>query len=307
VRTFVQSALTSSLAAALLVGCGSQRSIVAPGAVPQYYAINGTKAAHHRTFYYTGAEQSFKVPAGVTSINVDAHGAAGTGHLQGYIGRPGHGGHLTATIPVQPGQTLDVFVGGKGSGETGGFNGGGNGGAGYSCGDGSGGGGASDVRTGGDTLADRILVAGGGGGVGSNFGSGVVSGGAGGGKKGGNGTHGGPPNGGGGGAGGSQSKGGVGGYAGGGKLHGHGHSGHSGALGVGGNGGDCGFTRYVGGSGGGGGGGYYGGGGGGGGAYLAQGGGGGGGSGYVEPSATNVHFEQGWNKAKANGKVVLSW
>jgi hypothetical protein len=300
-------ALAIGAAAALLAGCGgSQPPIAAPGVMVQNHAINVTMATQHETFNYTGAEQSFKVPAAVTRIDVDARGAAGTGHKPGYIGSPGNGGRVTATIPVQAGQTLDVFVGGKGSGETGGFNGGGNGGGGSACSYGSGGGGASDVRQHGDTLSDRILVAGAGGGVGSNFGSGAINGGGGGGKKGGNGENGASPGGGGGGEGGSQSKGGAGGHAGA-ARHGHGHRGHAGVLGIGGNGGTCGYTRYVGGSGGGGGGGYYGGGAGGGGSYLEQGGGGGGGSSYVESSATNVHFVRGWKKATGNGLVVFSW
>ncbi|HEY2474010.1 MAG TPA: hypothetical protein VGI19_04330 [Candidatus Cybelea sp.] len=307
-RTFAQPALSISLAAALLAGCGGSQSIGAPGAISQKYAINGTKAAHHKTFNYTGAEQSFKVPAGVTRIDVDARGAAGAGNYNsGHHG--GQGGRVRATISVQPGQTLDVFVGGEASysGETGGFNGGGNGGGTTGCAGGAGGGGGSDVREGGDTLPDRILVAGGGGGAGSNLGSGGFNGGGGGGKKGDKGEHGGRMDGSGGGGGGSQSKGGAGGYGGGGKSHEHGYRGDSGALGLGGNGGTCGFGRYLGGSGGGGGGGYYGGGGGGGGAFLSLGGGGGGGSGYVQPSANNVHFLRDWYKATGNGKIVLSW
>jgi hypothetical protein len=116
-------ALAIGAAAALLAGCGgSQPPIAAPGVMVQNHAINVTMATQHETFNYTGAEQSFKVPAAVTRIDVDARGAAGTGHKPGYIGSPGNGGRVTATIPVQAGQTLDVFVGGKGSGETGGFN-----------------------------------------------------------------------------------------------------------------------------------------------------------------------------------------
>ncbi|MGB8910425.1 MAG: glycine-rich protein [Candidatus Cybelea sp.] len=208
---------------------------------------------------------------------------------------PGRGGHVTATIPVQPGETLAVFVGGKGSGITGGFNGGGSSAFASGCTRGGGGGGASDVREGGDTLADRILVAGGGGGEGGYWGGGGNDGGNGGGKKGGNGKGG--PSGslsgnGGGGQGGTQSNGGAGGYGGGGS----GAPGSSGAFGAGGNGGVCLATSYVGGSGGGGGGGYYGEGGGGGSDPTNAGGGGGGGSGYVEPGATHVHFQQASKK-----------
>ncbi|MFY9720345.1 MAG: hypothetical protein WAK16_11965 [Candidatus Cybelea sp.] len=56
--------------------------------------------------------------------------------------------------------------------------------------------------------------------------------------------------------------------------------------------------------GGGGGGGYYGGGGGEGAVGYW---GGGGGSSYVERSATDVHFWDGWKNATGNGLVVFSW
>jgi Glycine rich protein len=289
-------------AATILTGCaGSQL----PSGRNSQNAITQVHV-HRRTFQYTGREQSFKVPTGVTSITVDARGAAGAGHQPGYIGRPGRGGHVTATIPVQPGQTFAVFVGGKGSGRTGGFNGGGNG-TGDDCG-GFGGGGASDLREGGDTLPDRILVAGGGGGMGSFLGGGGPNGGGGGGMRGGNGNGAGRSEGGGGGGrGATQSNGGAGGRGGDpGSPH-EGSAGSPGDLGVGGNGGLCGASTYEDFSGSGGGGGYYGGGGGGGGAGDAGGGAGGGGSGYVEPSATNVHVQRGWEKATGNGKIILTW
>jgi hypothetical protein len=303
-RNFVRGALCIS-AAAMLAGCaGSQPLIGAPG-----LHVSEASLSHHHTFSYSGKEQSFKVPANVTSVQVDIRGAAGTGHRAGYMGDPGRGGRVMATIPVKPGQTLHVFVGGEGSGSTGGFNGGGDAGSGPSgaCAEGFGGGGASDLREDGDRLANRILVAGGGGGMGNNLGSGGSDGGGGGGKKGGNGYGGASSGGsGGGGQGGTQTKGGAAG-AGGAHHLGHGKSGTSGASGTGGSGGACGYDTYVGDSGSGGGGGYYGGGGGGGGAPLGPGGAGGGGSSYVESSATNVHFVRGWKKATGNGLVVVSW
>ncbi len=73
---------------------------------------------------------------------------------------------VVATVPVTPGPGHVVVVGGAGRPvATGGYNGGRAGG--YSGSDiGYGGGGASDVRLGGTTLADRVVVAGGGGGIG---------------------------------------------------------------------------------------------------------------------------------------------
>lgn len=140
-------------------------------------------------YAYTGAEQTFTVPAGVSAIDVDAIGGHG-GDLPIYRG--GAAGHVSvAALAVTPGATLYVEVGGNGRGAPcdshqagGGWNGGGNGG--YSglvggCNQfgtlawpGFSGGGASDIRT--ATLGSgipltgvratdpRLLVAGGGGG-----------------------------------------------------------------------------------------------------------------------------------------------
>jgi Glycine rich protein len=285
--------------ATMLAGCsGSQL----PTGAKITSAITEVQS-HRRTLQYTGGEQSFKVPAGVTSINVDALGAAGGTYASH---QPSRGGRVRAAIPVQPGETLHVFVGGVGGGSSGlgGFNGGGNGAIYTGICTGLGGGGASDVREGGKTLRDRILVAGGGGGGGGVGNYNYYGGGGGGGKRGG---HGFPKQSsdfgiGVGGGGGTQRKGGAGGAS------GSGGAGTSGALSVGGTGGMCAYYTTdgeVGRAGSGGGGGYYGGGGGGGGFDGS--GGGGGGSGYVEPTATNVHFQRGWKNATGNGEVILSW
>ena len=148
-------------------------------------------AATPVTFGYTGAEQSYVVPAGVSSLQVGATGApGGTGVASGDGGIGGagaNGAHVDAVVPVTPGETLYVEIGGAGgtgnqnSGGTGGFNGGG---AGLF---GGGGGGASDIRTAscattcpGSTgsLQSRLVVAAGGGGGAGAFG--VLNGGAGG-------------------------------------------------------------------------------------------------------------------------------
>jgi hypothetical protein len=166
-------------------------------------------------FGFTGGEQTWNVPAGVCRVTVDAFGAMGGFNSLSHssrilqspaltvaaVNQPGLGGSATATIDVVPGETLFVYVGGRGgngasgtvtdedgtgassSGGDGGFNGGGDGengteiavefasfggsiqlAAGTAAG---GGGGASDVRRGGNTLDDRVVVAGGGGGAGA--------------------------------------------------------------------------------------------------------------------------------------------
>ncbi|WP_162845944.1 glycine-rich protein [Seongchinamella sediminis] len=120
------------------------------------------------TFDHTGAVQTWVVPAGVTEVSLEAWGAEGGGAYDCSDVNEndgGLGGYATGTLAVTEGQTLEIYVGGfpgdpgPVSGQPGGFNGGGDGGR-Y----GAGGGGASDVRVGGSTLADRVLVAGGGGG-----------------------------------------------------------------------------------------------------------------------------------------------
>ena len=139
------------------------------------------------TFNCTGSAQTWTVPAGVTSATVDAFGAQGGAGLNA---SGGLGGRATASIPVTPGQTIQINVGCAGKSEgsgsaTGGFVGGGPGGTGATTDNGGGGGGASDVRTGAFGLADRVLVAGGGGGAGCCDGG---AGGAGGGASGMNGA-----------------------------------------------------------------------------------------------------------------------
>ena len=130
----------------------------------QYVSVGGNQSV---SFNYNGGMQQWTVPAGVTSITVDARGASGGDHS---YGNGGYGGKTVATIPVVPGQTLYVFVGGSPGwgGMNGGYNGGGQG---YNYGTASrnamAGGGASDVRLGGTALSDRKVVAGGGGGAGS--------------------------------------------------------------------------------------------------------------------------------------------
>ncbi len=124
-------------------------------------------------FKYTGAEQAFVVPAGVTTVEVMATGGAGgTGRTEISSLSPGGGGGLGAVVSgsltnLKGGQTLYVEVGGNGENEgEGGFNGGGN----VSGNAGGGGGGASDVRTvpraTSGTRESRLIVAAGGGGGG---------------------------------------------------------------------------------------------------------------------------------------------
>jgi Glycine rich protein len=290
-------------AVGLLAGCGGNAGIGAPGLSGIGREIRPQQKG--KTFFFSANAQSFTVPANVHSINVVVRGAAGA------LGCPhsARGARVYAVIPVRPHEKLIVYVGGQGSGSTGGFNGGGNGGGVYG---GGGGGGASDVRVSPGGIRDRILVAGGGGSQGGdNFTISSQDSGCGGdgglvGGRGGDGfDYGGAGQGG---TGGTQSVGGTGG-AGGGKGSGCRQSGQPGRPGARGAGGSGGKQRSAGG-GGGGGGGYFGGGGGGSACRSHDnngGGGGGGGSSFAERKAMNVHFWKGWKNATTDGLVVFSW
>ena len=134
-------------------------------------------AENSLTFTYTGAQQTFTVPTGVTLVTIECWGASGgDGFTAG-----GKGGYAKGVKTVTAGGTLYVNVGGQGSSGggdgvrlavSGGWNGGGSG---YSdtyntWGKIGGGGGASDVRpdvigfTYTTTLHTPFIVAGGGGG-----------------------------------------------------------------------------------------------------------------------------------------------
>jgi hypothetical protein len=124
--------------------------------------VSASAYAETKTFK-PGPEQEFKVPAGVTEVQVEAVGGAGGagGTCKGgvtYAG--GSGAKVTATLSVSGVKTLYFD-----------FGGGGKGGANLeNCyPPGGDGGGASDVRTEAGTLSSRQIVAGGGGGGGSSF------------------------------------------------------------------------------------------------------------------------------------------
>jgi len=261
-----------------------------------YLYVLGGQSNVGQAFSYTGASQTYTVPAGLTKLTIEAYGAqGGTGCTPSAAA--GLGGYARETINVTPGETLQINVGGQGgngacsgttAGGTGGFGGGGTGGTNGSNGSassgGGGGGGASDVRQAGTALSNRVLVAGGGGGGGSSSSSATGGGG---------GDTSGAAGGGGGGGGGTQSAGGAAG----------GNDSTAGGTPTQDKGGTGGSRSALGGisGGGGGGGGYYG--GGGGGDNTGSIGGGGGGSGYVLPTATNGTMQTG--QRSGNGLVNI--
>jgi hypothetical protein len=242
--------------------------------------MNSTCAAiASDTFQYSGAMQTYVVPAGVTTVTIEAWGAQGGANWANNVN---FGGYSKADFSVTPGETLYIFVGGQATSITGGFNGGGNG-----EGAGKGGGGGSDVRQGGTTYNERIIVGGGGGGAGY-WSSLHVVGGVGGGLTGGNGYRdpdfASNP----GGKGGSQTAGGPDG-----TCINYNVTALAGGFGYGGAPAGCGCEGY------GGGGGWYG------GAGSGNCRGGGGGSGYILPIASNPTLTAGVRTG--NGKVVISY
>jgi hypothetical protein len=266
-----------------------------------------------QTLNFTGAVQTVTIPGCVPEVTITAYGAQGANGAStasGAVGGTGGLGAMASGVYTfstsQP--TLNVYVGGAGSGSLGGFNGGGDGGLNTNAGAG---GGASDVRINGTALSDRIIVAGGGGGGGSaGCVSSTITGGNGGAGGGGNGTAGVNSQAGGGGA---AATGSLGGAPGGGCPLASGTVGVNGSSGQGGNGGNSVLICSARPTGGGGGGGFIGGGGGGGGTAgttsctlndTGAGGGGAGGTNYLAlltNSATNNGVQSG------NGLVIISY
>lgn len=147
---WVTTGLGAVLCVASLVAAGPAGADTFPGSV---------------ALTYTGAEQSYTVPAGITLLQVEAVGGNGSPS-----GVAGVGMDLVVALPVVPGETLYAEVGATGGVSS--FGGGAPGGT-----DGGSGGGASDVRTcstatvscpgGGTSIDSRLVVAGGGGGSGA--------------------------------------------------------------------------------------------------------------------------------------------
>lgn len=239
------------------------------------------------TFNVSSSFQTFTVPLGVSKIHVDCVASKGfTASLGGTIGNGGKGGRVQCDLAVNGGDTFYIIVGDVPSSSSPSYN-------------------ASDIRFGGNTLNNRIIVAGGGG-------SGVVkqdpygvtrqgaSGGAGGGLVGGAGGSAGADRTG---QGGTQSAGGLGASS---SYAYHPFTAGQGELGLGGTG-----SAGAGGIAGAGGAGYYGGGGAGcngifiSAGYSSNGAGAGGGSSYTNANCSNVVHTQGYNDGA--GYVTISF
>ncbi len=231
-------------------------------------------AESQTTFNYTGAMQTYTVPAGVSSINIEVFGAQGG---NGTTTSGGLGASMQGDFAVTPGQQFDILVGGMPATNNGGgggtfvvengtnvpyiIAGGGGGGAGECCGGEAGGDagvstpdGTTPFATGCPPGAGGIAGDGGGGGSPGNYGSG---GGGGFNTNGGDGEFGGSGggsflSGGAGGAGFTTANGGFGGGGGGNNLGGSYINGSGGGGGgYSGGGGNCGYDNWERGGGGG--------------------------------------------------------
>ena len=138
------------------------------------YGKSGSNSIGTALYGYTGTSQTFTAPQTGT-YKIELWGAEGGSGIDSdhTVRKGGTGAYTTGEISLTKGETLYVYVGGKGTdsvlgttSQIGGYNGGG---AGY-----AGGGGATDIRltsgTWNDTtsLASRLMVASGGGGSGRN-------------------------------------------------------------------------------------------------------------------------------------------
>ena len=175
----------SDAACTTQVGSGQTYSFPAGNSSITIYCksacVSAPAAEVVQPFVYTGSEQTWNVPAGVSEVKLEVWGAQGGYRSSSTYG--GKGGYSVGTYSSTPGQTLYVVVGGSGNtgGTSGGYNGGG------SRGTYNGGGGATHIATAtgvlsglsGNTEAVLIVAGGGGSDGGSSY-----SGGAGGGTNG---------------------------------------------------------------------------------------------------------------------------
>src|SRR4051812_39167672 len=94
----IQRAAIGAIVVTLIAG-------VLPGLPSFLGGAEPAAAATSVSFSYTGAAQSWQVPTGVTSIQVDAYGAAGGIDAAG-LTTGGLAGRTSAVIPVTPGESL---------------------------------------------------------------------------------------------------------------------------------------------------------------------------------------------------------
>jgi hypothetical protein len=87
------------------------------GCVVIKYISDGV--VQYETFNYTGADQTWTVPSGVTSAIFFLIGAGGGGATYASFGDGGGGGYATGSYAVTAAQVLTIIVGQRGGGDTG--------------------------------------------------------------------------------------------------------------------------------------------------------------------------------------------
>ena len=145
-----------------MAAAGTVAALAGPAAAST--AEPGAAAAtDSQTFLCTGNQQTYTVPAGVTSVTYQASGANGA-FPSTFPSPGGKGAKITGSIPVTPGEVLTIDVGCTNHGGYG-WATGGPGGTGFLSG-GANGGGATGIYS--DSSSDPLVVAAGGGGAGGN-------------------------------------------------------------------------------------------------------------------------------------------
>lgn len=183
--------MITRIATAFLV-CGLLGATAASAAIVDCAPTAGFTACKRIT--YSGGDQTFTVPSGITSISIRAWGAAGGGANATWYtiqGGGAAGGFASGTVAVTPGQALTVVVGQGGIPNSTVTTYGGGGAGGNRTGNataigGSGGGYSGVFAPGGKTAANARVIAGGGGGASPGSDNGAAGPGGGGGTTGGN-------------------------------------------------------------------------------------------------------------------------
>lgn len=124
-----------------------------------YDAIIPIDGTQNIGYGYTGGVQTFTAPYTGTYF-LQVYGAQGSSQYA----TGGLGGYSCGVVTLNQGETIYIYVGGAGSGATGGYNGGNIGASFVDWWQTAGGGGGTDIRRGGAAVGNRIIVAGGGGG-----------------------------------------------------------------------------------------------------------------------------------------------
>jgi len=122
-RRWATTAVLGSVVALALAGCSSSTSGTGAAALVGSTPSQASADSGSVTFSYTGHEQTWTVPTGVTSVSFEVGGGRG-GSTESNVmsfAQPGSGAVVIGTVPVTPGQVMTIAVGGDGGGGAGGW------------------------------------------------------------------------------------------------------------------------------------------------------------------------------------------